>query len=482
MLWDTVIGLEVHAQLKTKSKLFSRASTDFGATANSQVSFIDAGLPGVLPVLNREAVAMAIQFGLSINANINNNSYFERKNYFYPDLPKGYQISQFQCPIVSDGYLIIDNNDGLNKKVIIARAHLEEDAGKSIHDLDDGHTGIDLNRAGIPLLEIVTTPCLSSAQETLDYLKMLHQLVRFLKICDGNMQEGSFRCDVNISLKPKGRDELGVRTEIKNLNSFKFIEKAIHYEQKRHQDYLERGDKLIQETRLFCPDTEKTFPMRAKEKEQDYRYFPDPDLLPIVIHADLLKSLQQNLPPLPQNINEELRRQGQLNDEDIHFLLSSPSHWEFFNATKQYGSQYGSFDDKTLCNWLKGIYSAALKERQETFDNPPISAERLAELLGHLEKKSISNSSAKQIFNKWLSGSKGSVSEIIKNENLVEVKDTAVLSSIIESLIKQYPKQVEEYRQGHTKLLAFFVGQVMKETKGQAGAQEVNQLLHQYLQ
>lgn len=477
MMWDTVIGLEVHAQLKTKSKLFSRTSTDFGATANSQVSYIDAGLPGVLPVLNQEAVNMALQFGLAINATINNNSFFERKNYFYPDLPKGYQISQYQCPIVSDGYLTIETREGLHKKITIARAHLEEDAGKSIHELDNGHTGIDLNRAGIPLLEIVTTPCLSSSEEVLEYLKSLHQLIRFLGICDGNMQEGSFRCDVNISLKPEGSPTLGVRTELKNLNSFKFIDKAIAYEQARHQDHLERGCTLRQETRLFCPETEKTISMRAKEQEQDYRYFPDPDLLPIFINSDTLETLRKALPPLPQKIQTELRNHTQLNEEDIHFLLASPSNWQFFNAVKQ----QGSIEDKTVCNWMKGIYSAALKEHQETFENPPISAQRIAELLQYLEKKLISNSMARQVFNKWLAGVNASVEETIEKEGLVEVKDSALLTSIIDSLIKKYPDQVQEYRQGRIKLLAFFVGQVMKETKGQASAEEVNRLLQQYL-
>lgn len=300
MAWDTVIGLEVHVQLRTKSKLFSGAATAFGAAANTQTCFIDAGLPGVLPVLNQQAVQMAIQFGLAINATINNYSYFERKNYFYPDLPKGYQISQFQRPIVANGYLNIEL-EGYEKRVEIVRAHLEEDAGKSLHEAHAQYTGIDLNRAGTALLEIVTAPCLTSAEEAVSYLKALHLLVRFLGICDGNMQEGSFRCDVNISLKPRGSEKLGTRSEIKNLNSFRFIEKAIRYEQARHQDLLESGQAIYQETRLYCPNSNTTQVMRSKENENDYRYFPDPDLLPIQILAQDLAEIKQAMPPCQKN-------------------------------------------------------------------------------------------------------------------------------------------------------------------------------------
>lgn len=477
MRWDTVIGLEVHAQLKTKSKLFSGSNTQFGAEANSQVSFIDAGLPGVLPVLNQEAVYMAIQFGLAIHASINNHSYFERKNYFYPDLPKGYQISQFQCPIVSDGYLCIALPYGGNKKVIIQRAHLEEDAGKSVHDAHPNYTGIDLNRAGIPLLEIVTTPCLSSAEEAILYLKNLHQLLRFLGICDGNMQEGSFRCDVNISLKPEGSPTLGTRTELKNLNSFRFIEKAIAFEEKRHKDALENGIALRQETRLFCTETETTQVLRSKEQEQDYRYFPDPDLLPIVIEAKVLDSIRQNMPMLPSQIKENLEQEGQLNEEDIYFLLSAPAHWVFFNEVKN----LCRLDEKKISNWLKGTYHAALKERGGDFENPPISAKVFADLLNCLQDNRISNNIAKQLFNQLVTDPKSNLEDLLKQDSFKEIEDDSLLVSLIQTLIKDHPKQVEEYRQGREKLWAFFVGQIMKQTKGQASAEKVNALLKEYL-
>ncbi|MDI1352663.1 MAG: Asp-tRNA(Asn)/Glu-tRNA(Gln) amidotransferase subunit GatB, partial [bacterium] len=336
MEWEMVIGLEVHAQLKTKSKLFSGASTAFGATANSQTCFIDAGFPGVLPVLNQEAIIMAIQFGLAIKADINDGSVFERKNYFYPDLPKGYQISQLQKPIVSNGKLTIHLDDGSEKKVDIERAHLEEDAGKSLHEMHHQYTGIDLNRAGTPLLEIVTTPCLYSAEEAINYLKTLHQLVRFLGICDGNMQEGSFRCDVNLSLKPKDSPHLGTRTELKNLNSFRYIEKAIAYERARHQDILEQNGVIVQETRLYNPDTNSTHSMRDKENENDYRYFPDPDLLPIQITRFQIAEIKNNLPNLPEQIFKELKKNASLNEDDIVFILSSPAIYHFYQAIKSY--------------------------------------------------------------------------------------------------------------------------------------------------
>lgn len=477
MTWDTVIGLEVHAQLKTKSKLFSGSSTAFDAASNTQVSYVDAGLPGTLPVLNREAILMAIQFGLAIGATINDFSYFERKNYFYPDLPKGYQISQFQRPIVAQGRLHIALPDGIDKEIIIERAHLEEDAGKSVHEAYQDNTGIDLNRAGIPLLEIVTTPCLSSAIDAITYLKTLHQLLLFLGICDGNMQEGSFRCDVNISLKPKGSLKLGTRTELKNLNSFRYIEKAIAYEQRRHQDCLEQGIPLRQETRLFCPDTETTQAMRGKEKEQDYRYFPDPDLLPIAIDPKALDKLQKELPRLPQQITEDLRCDGKFNEEDIHFLLLTPAHWSYFNAVKD----QCKLDEKKICNWLKGNYNAALKERDSGFDAPPISAKVFAELLDLLHEGSISNNIAKQLFNQLLSDPTIKIEDILKQGNFTEIEDDGLLISLIETLIQEQPQQVEEYRQGREKLLAFFVGQIMKQTKGKASPERVNVLLKQYL-
>lgn len=476
MIWETVIGLEVHAQLKTHSKLFSGSSTRFGASPNTQASFIDTGLPGVLPVVNKEAIIMAIRFGLAVNATINNFSYFERKNYFYPDLPKGYQISQFQRPIVSNGSLTIDLKNNEAKTVHIERAHLEEDAGKSLHTNALDLTGIDLNRAGTPLLEIVTTPCLYSAHEVIEYLKNLQQLVRFLGICDGNMQEGSFRCDVNLSLKPEGSTPLGTRTELKNLNSFKFIEKAIFFEQERHQDLLERNQTITQETRSFCPDTETTHSLRSKENEQDYRYFPDPDLLPIEISETTIQQIKQNFPLLPAQIRENLRSNPSLNDEDILFLLAIPAHYYFFIETKQHSNA----NEKLIVNWLKGHYLAALSEKNLTFNSPPLSAKLLGELLTEVDKKTISTANAKKIFAiLWEKG--GNVHDIIATEGLEQVDNSDLIIQIIQQLIHAHPQQVNELKQGKEKLLAFFVGQVMKQTKGQANPEQINSLLKQEL-
>ncbi|KTD08094.1 Asp-tRNA(Asn)/Glu-tRNA(Gln) amidotransferase subunit GatB [Legionella jamestowniensis] len=477
MAWDTVIGLEVHAQLKTKSKLFSSAATAFGAPPNSQTSFIDAGLPGVLPVLNQKAVYMAIQFGLAIHAQINKHSYFERKNYFYPDLPKGYQISQFQAPIVSHGYLMVELDNNREKKVSIVRAHLEEDAGKSLHDAFPNYSGVDLNRAGIPLLEIVTAPCLFSAEEVVAYLKKLHQLVRFLGICDGNMQEGSFRCDVNISLKPRGSEQLGVRTELKNLNSFRFIEKAIAYEQARHQDLLENGQAIHQETRLYNPDTNATYPLRSKENENDYRYFPDPDLLPLHISEADLEKIKQTMPPLPEEIKQTFLKNKLLNQEDINFLLASPAHYKFFQAVKAQTIA----DEKIIINWLKGTHAAALNEANLDFENSPVPPSSIALLLNYLSQKTISAKIAKEIFIHLWAGEKD-VDEIIKQEGLSQTIDANLLDEVVKSIINQYPQQVADYRAGKDKLLAFFIGQVMKQTKGQANPDDVNRLLKNYLE
>ncbi|VEB37129.1 Asp-tRNA(Asn)/Glu-tRNA(Gln) amidotransferase subunit GatB [Legionella cherrii] len=476
MEWDTVIGLEVHIQLKTKSKLFSGASTAFGSAPNSQTCFIDAGYPGVLPVLNQEAVIMAIQFGLAIQADINDQSVFERKNYFYPDLPKGYQISQFQKPIVSNGKLAITLNDGRVKEVLIVRAHLEEDAGKSLHGVHSGYSGIDLNRAGTPLLEIVTAPCLFSGHEAVSYLKKLHQLVQFLGICDGNMQEGSFRCDVNLSLKPKGSSVLGTRTELKNLNSFRFIEKAIAYEQSRHQDILESGQQIIQETRLYNPDTHTTHAMRSKENENDYRYFPDPDLLPIQITRFLIAEVKNNLPDLPDKIHTELKNTPSLNEEDINFILSSPSAYQFFKSIKNQSQA----PEKMIINWLKGQYAAALNEENLTFDTPRISAKLMANLLDRLHGGTISLNNARAIFTLLWAGEED-IEAIIAREGYQQVEDTAAWEEMIIQLIQQHPEQAADYRAGKEKLLAFFVGQIMKQTKGKANPEQINMLLKKHL-
>lgn len=476
MEWDIVIGLEVHAQLKTKSKLFSGASTTFGAPANSQACFIDAALPGVLPVLNQEAVVMAIQLGLALNADINDCSVFERKNYFYPDLPKGYQISQFQKPIVTNGTLSIKLDDGSIKTVLINRAHLEEDAGKSLHELHTAYTGIDLNRAGTPLLEIVTEPCLYSTEEAIKYLKTLHQLVRFLGICDGNMQEGSFRCDVNLSLKPKGSNTLGTRTELKNLNSFRFIEKAIAVEQIRHQDILEQGGTITQETRLYNPDTNTTHAMRDKENENDYRYFPDPDLLPIQITRFQIAEIKSNLADLPEQIYQQLSKIPTLNEDDINFVLSSPAVYLFYKRIKSYCPN----SEKPIINWLKGPYAAALNEHGLDFETLPVSAYAVATLIQKIQSKSISSNNAKHVF-AALWEHEEDIDTIIQREGYQQMEDSSALEELIIKLVQNHPKQVNEYKEGKEQLLGFFVGQIMKQTKGQANPEQVNELLKLHL-
>jgi len=476
MTWETVIGLEVHAQLKTCSKLFSSSATRYGAPANSQTSYIDAGLPGILPVLNQKAVQMAIQFGFAINATINNDSFFERKNYFYPDLPKGYQISQFQRPIVSDGHLDIDDHQQ-TKRVEILRAHLEEDAGKSLHEAHPTDTGIDLNRAGNPLLEIVTTPCITSAKEAICYLKTLHQLLVFLDICDGNMQEGSFRCDVNISIRPKGQNTLGTRTELKNLNSFRFIEKAIHYEECRHQDLLESGQIVLQETRLYCPKTNTTQVLRTKENENDYRYFPDPDLLPIHITAEDFAYLKKTLPALPSDIKKRLDDEDGLPKDDIDFLLTSRALIHYYDEVRQQSHA----STKTIVNWLKGTYKALLHERGHTFDAPPVSSADLACILNRVTDNAIPTQLAKIIFTQLANNGGGSIDALITASGYQQQNNATLLEDIIRDLIEAHPQQTAEYRAGKDKLLIFFVGKVMKQTKGQGDPAQINDLLRTYL-
>lgn len=476
MTWETIIGLEVHAQLNTRSKLFSNAKTTYGATPNSQTHYIDAGLPGTLPVLNQEAVIKAIQFGIAINAEINDLSFFERKNYFYPDLPKGYQISQFQRPIIGKGSLTISSEEIGSKKILINRAHLEEDAGKSIHDAHRDYSSIDLNRAGTPLLEIVTEPCLRSAAEVVCYLKTLQQLLRFLNICDGNMQEGSLRCDVNLSIKKTTDEKLGTRTELKNLNSFRFIEKAIAYEKARHIALLEQNQKVIQQTRLYCPDTDTTIAMRSKEDENDYRYFPDPDLCPIKITTSMLENIKQNMPMLPDAIRQTLLEEDKLIEEDVTFLLSSKSLVEYYTKVKKHTHA----ENKVIINWLKGTYTAALNENALSFDTPLISAERFATLLNRLTDNKISLKIAKQIFTKLIASNK-EVDEIIEEEGFKTVDNEDLLQKLIMDTISNFPEQANDYRAGKEKLLSFFIGQIMQKTKGQAAPEKVNELLKKLL-
>lgn len=470
MNWETVIGLEVHAQLATFSKLFSATSSKYGNSPNTQTSFIDAGLPGTLPVLNKKAVEFAIIFGLAVNGEIDNHSIFERKNYFYPDLPKGYQISQFEKPIIKNGHLNINIKHGISKKILISRAHLEEDAGKSIHDLPNNYTGIDLNRAGNPLLEIVTSPCISSAEEAILYLKKLQQLVRFLEICDGNMQEGSFRCDVNLSLKTRQSQELGTRIEIKNLNSFRFIEKAIIFEEKRQRYLLENNKKIDQETRAYNPDTDSTFTLRKKEQANDYRYFPDPDLLPVTITSEFLRNIK--LPELPEKIIHNLSTD--LKEDDIDFVMSSKEMYDFFKEIKSNCNA----PIQLIVNWLKGSIQAYLKESGKTFAD--LNILNIAKLLNELSKKNISNATAKKIFTKLVTTDSNFdmvFSEEIKNQT-VNQED---MLNLIKKVINNHPEQVKEYKAGKEKLLGFFVGKLLKELKGQGDAAVINKMIKEYL-
>ena len=469
--WEAVIGLEIHSQLQTKSKIFSAAATAYGAEPNSQACAVDLGLPGVLPVLNEEAVRMAVTFGLAIDAEIAPYSIFARKNYFYPDLPKGYQISQFELPIVGKGHLDIIV-DGETKRVGITRAHLEEDAGKSLHEDFHGLTGIDLNRAGTPLLEIVSEPDMRSAKEAVAYMRKLHELVRYLGICDGNMQEGSFRCDANVSVRPKGQAEYGTRTEIKNINSFKFVEKAINYEIERHIDVIEGGGRIVQETRLYDANKDETRSMRSKEEANDYRYFPDPDLLPVVVEDSLKVAIKASLPELPDAKKQRFIVQYGLDQEAAMILTSSRELADYYEALVV--SVNG--EAKIASNWVTGDLLGALNKANLEISDSPISSERLAGLILKIIDQTISGKIAKQVFEKlWQSTL--SADEIIEQEGLVQMSDSGAILAIIDAIIAKNPGQVEQYRSGKDKVFGFFVGQVMKETQGKANPAEVNRML-----
>ncbi|MCI0668153.1 MAG: Asp-tRNA(Asn)/Glu-tRNA(Gln) amidotransferase subunit GatB [Methylococcaceae bacterium] len=471
MEWETVIGLEIHAQLATKSKIFSGASTAYGAIANTQACAVDLGLPGVLPVLNREAVRMAVKFGLAIDAEIAPKSIFARKNYFYPDLPKGYQISQFERPVVGKGRVKIFV-DGCEKTIGVTRAHLEEDAGKSLHEDFHGLTGIDLNRAGTPLLEIVSEPDLRSSREAAAYMKKIHALVRYLGICDGNLEEGSFRCDANVSVRPKGRKQLGTRTEIKNLNSFRFVEKAIHYEVGRQIDLIEGGGKVVQETRLYDADRDETRPMRSKEESNDYRYFPDPDLLPLEIEPAFLEEVRLELPELPDQKRQRFESGYRLGAADAAALTASREIADYYEATVK----ASGCDPKLCANWVIVDLTGALNKAGLELEDCPIGPERLAGLLQKIEDDTISGKIAKQIFEiMWQSG--GDASSIIEEQGLRQISDTSALEKVIDRIIADHPEQLEQYRSGKEKLLGYFVGQVMKATEGKASPGEVNRLL-----
>ena len=475
MVWETVIGLEIHSQLSTKSKIFSGASTSFGAEPNTQACAVDLGLPGVLPVLNKEAVMMALRFGLAVNAEINQHSIFARKNYFYPDLPKGYQISQFEIPIVGQGEIEISIAEGDTKMIGITRAHLEEDAGKSIHDMYKDFTAIDLNRAGTPLLEIVSEPDMSNAKEAVAYAKKIHALVQYIGICDGNMQEGSFRCDANVSIRKKGAKELGTRAELKNINSFKFLEKAINLEVERQQDVLEDGEKVVQETRLYDDMKNETRSMRSKEEANDYRYFPDPDLLPVDIDDALLSQIRTTLPELPTEKKSRYISEFGLNSYDAENLTSQKAFADFFESML-----YEKAEAKLSANWIMGELSAALNKNQMNIKDSPISAKELSGLVKRITDETISGKIAKDVFmTMW--ESQRSADEIIESQGLKQMTDIAAIEPIIDKVIANNSTQVEQYRAGNKKLLGFFVGQVMKETQGKANPKQVNQLLNEKL-
>ena len=476
MEWETVIGLEIHAQLNTVSKIFSGAATAYGAEPNRQACAVDLGLPGVLPVLNAAVVEKAVMLGLAIDARIASRSVFARKNYFYPDLPKGYQISQYELPIVEQGHLDIDLEDGSRKRIGVTRAHLEEDAGKSLHEGFTAMTGIDLNRAGTPLIEIVSEPDMRSAKEAVAYMRKLHALVRYLGISDGNMQEGSFRCDANVSVRPRGRPEFGTRAEIKNLNSFRFVERAINFEVERQIDLIESGGTVVQETRLYDPDRDETRSMRSKEEANDYRYFPDPDLLPVVIHPEDIEAARRRLPELPDAKRERFISDYGLSAYDAGALTSSRELADYFETVAT-----GCGAPKLAANWVMGDFSAALNRSEAGVAESPVPARALAQLLSRIQDETISGKIAKEVFDAMWAG-EGEADAIIEARGLRQITDTGAIDAIIDEVIAANPSQLEQYRSGKDKLFGFFVGQVMKKTRGQANPAQVNERLRARLQ
>jgi aspartyl-tRNA(Asn)/glutamyl-tRNA(Gln) amidotransferase subunit B len=471
MQWETVIGLEIHTQLATQSKIFSGAPTRFGADPNTQACAIDLGLPGVLPVLNREAVRLAVRFGKAIGAEVAERSVFARKNYFYPDLPKGYQISQYEHPVVGEGQVEILLEDGTLKGIGVTRAHLEEDAGKSLHEDFHGFTGIDLNRAGTPLLEIVSEPDLRSPQEAVAYARKVHQLVRWIGISDGNMQEGSFRMDANVSVRPVGQAAFGTRTEIKNINSFRFLERAIQFEIERQIEALEGGGEVIQETRLYDPDRDETRSMRTKEEANDYRYFPDPDLLPLEIDAAFIDSATADLPELPDAKRERFRDQHGLSAYDANLLTTSRELADFYEEVAREGAE-----PKLAANWILGELAAALNRAGLEIGESPLPAARLAGLIRRIQDGTISGRIAKQVFESLWAG-EGDADAIIEAKGLRQITDSGALEPLIDAILAANPEQVAQYRAGKEKVFGFFVGQVMKQSQGKANPQQVNALL-----
>jgi aspartyl-tRNA(Asn)/glutamyl-tRNA(Gln) amidotransferase subunit B len=476
MSWDVVIGLEIHAQLATQSKIFSGASTAYGAAPNTQACLVDLGYPGVLPVLNREVLKLAVRFGLAIDAEIARRSIFARKNYFYPDLPKGYQISQFELPIVGKGAVKIDLDDGQEKLIGITRAHMEEDAGKSVHENFEGESGIDLNRAGTPLLEIVSEPDMRSAKEAIAYMKKIHQLVRYLGISDGNMQEGSFRCDANVSVRPAGTTALGTRTETKNLNSFRFVEKAINIEVERQIEVLEDGGEVAQETRLYDSDRDETRPMRSKEEANDYRYFPDPDLLPIELDESFIEGVRAELPELPGAKQTRFVADYGIKADDVVTLTGSREMADYFEALA--GALKA--DAQLAANWIIGELSGALNRDGIGIGASRVSPEALAGLLERIRDNTISGKIAKEVFEAMWQG-EGSADQIIESRGLRQISDTGQLDKIVGEVLAAHPEQVEQYKAGKHKVLGFLVGQIMKATQGKANPAQINEILRSKL-
>jgi aspartyl-tRNA(Asn)/glutamyl-tRNA(Gln) amidotransferase subunit B len=483
MTWETVIGLEIHAQLQTRSKIFSGSATAYGSAPNSQANLVDLAYPGVLPVLNQEVVRMAVKFGLAIGATIAEKSVFARKNYFYPDLPKGYQISQYELPIVAKGKLDILLDDGSKKTIGITRAHLEEDAGKSLHEGLPKQSGIDLNRAGTPLLEIVSEPDMRSAKEAVAYLKKVHTLVRYLEICDGNMQEGSFRCDANVSVRRIGAEKFGTRAEIKNINSFRFVEKAINYEVARQIDVIEGGGKVVQETRLYDPDKGETRSMRSKEEANDYRYFPDPDLLPVQIDPAYIGEIKATLPELPDEKAARFVLAYDLSQYDATVLTSSKELGAYYDdVVKQLsGEKLPSKEQaKLAANWVAGSLAAALNEHNLDITESRIGAPDLAGLLARIADNTISGKIAKDVFEAmWDEGR--SADAIIESKGLKQITDTGAIEKAIDEVMAKNPAQLADFRSGKDKLFGFFVGQVMKATGGKANPAQLNELLKKKL-
>ena len=473
--WEAVIGLEIHVQLSTNSKLFSGASTNFGAPPNTQACNVDLAMPGVLPVLNEEVLRMAVKLGIALNANINSPTSFARKNYFYPDSPKGYQISQMDNPIVEGGFLDIELEDGSVKRIGITRAHLEEDAGKSLHEDFEGQSGIDLNRAGTPLIEIVSEPEISSPEEAVAYLKSIHSIIRYLDISDGNMAEGSMRCDANVSVRKIGTAELGTRTETKNVNSFRFVEKAIHYEINRQINEIESGNRIIQETRLYDSQKNTTRPMRSKEFANDYRYFPEPDLLSVVLEDEFISSIKESMPELPNEKKIRFTEFYKLSEYDSSLLAADKDLADFFEEVVE-----ESESPKLSANWIMGEFLAELNKEHLDISKSKVTSKQLGVLISRIEDSTISGKIAKEVFEKMWDSSKDA-DDIIRDQGLEQVTDLSEIEAMVEKVISENQDQLEKYLSGKDRLFGFFVGQVMKESQGKANPGQVNQILKQKL-